>query len=178
MLRDLHASDSRWNISLLRYFNPVGAHPSGRIGEDPLGIPNNLMPFITQVAVGKRKKLSVFGDDYDTQDGTCIRDYIHVIDLVDGHLKALDWLDTDPGVGAHNLGTGNGQTVLEVVRAFESATGIEIPYEITGRRPGDATAVYADPRLACEDLGWKAQRDIKTMCADAWNWQQQNPQGY
>ena len=178
MLRDLHASDSRWNISLLRDFNPVGAHTSGKIGEDPLGIPNNLMPFITQVAVGKRERLSVFGGDYDTRDGTCVRDYIHVIDLVDGHLKALEWLDTDPGMGTHNLGTGNGQTVLEVVSAFEKATGIEIAYEIVDRRPGDATAVYADVLLAREQLGWTAKRDIGSMCADAWNWQQKNPEGY
>lgn len=178
MLRDLHASDPRWNISILRYFNPVGAHFSGRIGEDPLGIPNNLMPYITQVAVGLRERLSVFGGDYDTRDGTCIRDYIHVVDLVDGHLKALEWLSDKPGLAAHNLGTGRGQTVLEVVTAFERATGIEIPFDIVGRRPGDAPAVFADPSLAQADLGWKAQRDIEAMCADAWNWQQQNPEGY
>lgn len=178
MLRDLHASDSRWNISLLRYFNPVGAHASGKIGEDPLGIPSNLMPFITQVAVGERERLSVFGGDYDTRDGTCIRDYIHVVDLVEGHLRALAWLDTDPGLGTHNLGTGQGHTVLEVVAAFERATGLEIPYEVVARRAGDAPAVFADPSLAERDLGWKAQRTIDAMCADAWNWQKQNPRGY
>lgn len=178
MLRDLQASDRRWNISLLRYFNPVGAHPSGRIGEDPLGIPNNLMPYITQVAVGQRERLSVFGGDYDTRDGTCIRDYIHVVDLVEGHLKALDWLDTRPGLGIHNLGTGQGQTVLEVIAAFERATGIEIPHDIVERRAGDAPAVFADPALAKRELNWVAQRDIDAMCADAWNWQQKNPEGY
>lgn len=178
MLVDLHASDPRWNISILRYFNPVGAHPSGRIGEDPLGIPNNLMPFITQVAVGSREKLSVFGNDYDTPDGTCIRDYIHVLDLVEGHLDALQWLKSNPGLGAHNLGTGRGQSVLEVVNAFERATGVEIPYEIVGRRAGDSSAVYADPSRANRELGWQATRDIDAMCADAWNWQEQNPRGY
>jgi UDP-glucose 4-epimerase len=178
MLRDLYASDPRWNISLLRYFNPVGAHTSGQIGEDPLGVPNNLMPFITQVAVGKRPQLSVFGGDYDTRDGTCIRDYIHVLDLVDGHLKALEWLATNPGITAHNLGTGKGYTVLEVVDAFEKATGVKIAYEIIDRRPGDATAIFADPSLAKRDLGWTAQLDIESMCADAWRWQQQNPLGY
>ena len=178
MLVDLHASDPRWNISVLRYFNPVGAHPSGRIGEDPLGIPNNLMPFITQVAVGEREQLSVFGGDYETPDGTCIRDYIHVLDLVDGHLKALQWLEGNPGIGAHNLGTGKGLSVLDVVRAFEQATGIEIPYQITDRRPGDSAVVFADPSLANRELGWRATRDIESMCADAWNWQKQNPRGY
>ncbi|HKJ16436.1 MAG TPA: UDP-glucose 4-epimerase GalE [Xanthomonadales bacterium] len=178
LLRDLYSSDPRWNISLLRYFNPVGAHPSGRIGEDPLGIPNNLMPFITQVAVGERTHLSVFGDDYDTPDGTCIRDYIHVLDLVDGHLKALEWLTHNPGLAAHNLGTGKGYSVLEVIRAFEAATGTEIPYEIADRRPGDLAATWADPSKAKRDLGWVATRTIESMCADAWNWQQNNPTGY
>lgn len=178
MLRDLHDADADWNVSILRYFNPVGAHPSGRIGEDPLGIPNNLMPYITQVAVGLRERLSVFGGDYATRDGTCIRDYIHVVDLVDGHLKALQWLAGKPGLAAHNLGTGTGHTVMEVIAAFEEATGIGIPYDIVGRRPGDATAVFADPTLAQAELGWKAQRGIEKMCADAWNWQKQNPAGY
>jgi len=178
MLRDLHASNPEWNISILRYFNPVGAHSSGRIGEDPLGIPNNLMPYITQVAVGQRERLSVFGGDYETRDGTCIRDYIHVVDLVDGHLKALQWLGSKPGLATHNLGTGRGHTVLEVVRAFVDVTGVEIPYDIVERRPGDAPAVYADPSLAGSELGWEAALDIETMCADAWNWQQQNPRGY
>lgn len=178
MLRDLHASEPGWNISILRYFNPVGAHPSGMIGEDPLGIPNNLMPFITQVAVGQRERLSVFGGDYPTRDGTCIRDYIHVVDLVEGHLKALEWLNDEPGIGAHNLGTGQGQTVLEVVQGFERATGMSIPYDIVARRPGDAPEVFADPALAMQELGWSASRDIDAMCADAWNWQQKNPAGY
>lgn len=178
MLRDLYASDPRWNISILRYFNPVGAHASGRIGEDPLGIPNNLMPYITQVAVGLRERLSVFGGDYETRDGTCIRDYIHVVDLVDGHLRALEWLASKPGIAAHNLGTGRGQTVLEVVKAFERATGIEIPFDVVARRPGDAPAVFADPSRAKAELGWTAQREIEAMCADAWNWQKQNPEGY
>jgi UDP-glucose 4-epimerase len=178
MLRDLQASDQRWNISLLRYFNPVGAHPSGRIGEDPLGIPNNLMPYITQVAVGQRERLAVFGGDYDTRDGTCIRDYIHVVDLVAGHLKALEWLTTCPGLGIHNLGTGQGHTVLEVIAAFERATGIEVPHDIVARRAGDAPAVFADPTLAQRQLNWVAQRDIDAMCADALNWQRQNPRGY
>lgn len=178
MLVDLHNSDPRWNISVLRYFNPVGAHPSGRIGEDPLGIPNNLMPFITQVAVGARERLSVFGNDYDTPDGTCIRDYIHVLDLVDGHMKALEWLQGDPGIGMHNLGTGQGQSVLDVISAFERATGVAIPYQVVGRRAGDAAAVFADPSLANKELGWRADRSIESMCADAWNWQRHNPQGY
>lgn len=178
MLRDLQSADSRWNISLLRYFNPVGAHSSGRIGEDPLGIPNNLMPYITQVAVGQRERLSVFGGDYETRDGTCIRDYIHVVDLVEGHLKALEWLKSRPGLGAHNLGTGHGYTVLEVVAAFERATGIEIPYDIVERRRGDPPAVFADPGLAERELKWVGRRDIDAMCVDAWNWQQQNPRGY
>jgi UDP-glucose 4-epimerase len=162
----------------LRYFNPVGAHSSGKIGEDPLGIPNNLMPYITQVAVGQRERLSVFGGDYETRDGTCIRDYIHVVDLVEGHLHALEWLGGKPGLATHNLGTGRGHTVLEVVQAFVRSTGVEIPYDIVGRRPGDAPAVYADPSLAQTELGWQATRGIDAMCADAWNWQQKNPRGY
>lgn len=178
MLIALHDSDQHWNVSLLRYFNPVGAHPSGDIGEDPLGIPNNLMPYITQTAVGIREKLSVFGDDYETRDGTCIRDYIHVLDLVDGHLKALEFLRTNPGLAAHNLGTGKGHTVLEMVVAFESATGVEVPYEIVERRPGDAVSIFADPTLAQQQLGWKASRGVEEMCRDAWNWQQKNPGGY
>ncbi len=178
MLRDLCASDPRWNVSILRYFNPVGAHPSGRIGEDPLGIPDNLMPFITQVAVGRRDRLSVFGGDYETPDGTCIRDYIHVVDLVEGHLKALQWLEGNPGLSVHNLGTGRGHSVLEMIKAFERATGIRIPYEIVGRRAGDAPAMFADAKLALTELGWKVGRGIESMCADAWNWQEQNPEGY
>lgn len=178
MLRDLHASDPRWNISILRYFNPVGAHASGAIGEDPLGIPDNLMPYITQVAVGRREKLSVFGGDYDTHDGTCIRDYIHVVDLVEGHVRALEWLTGNPGLAVHNLGTGRGYSVLEVVRAFEKATGIDIPHEVTARRAGDAPSIFADAALAQRELGWVATRDLAAMCADAWNWQQKNPRGY
>jgi UDP-glucose 4-epimerase len=178
MLRDIYVSDNTWNAILLRYFNPVGAHPSGKIGEDPNGIPNNLMPFIAQVAVGKLKELNVFGNDYPTPDGTCIRDYIHVMDLADGHLKALEKLSENPGVAAYNLGTGKGTSVLEMVAAFEEATGVKIPYRITGRRPGDAPASYADPSKAAEELGWTAQRNILDMCRDLWAWQSQNPHGY
>jgi len=178
MLRDLAAADPAWNISILRYFNPVGAHPSGEIGEDPLGIPNNLMPYITQVAVGELEQLSVFGDDYDTPDGTCIRDYIHVVDLARGHLHALRLLERKPGLVTHNLGTGQGYSVLDVVRAFENATGRTIDYRIAARRPGDVPAVYSDPSKAGRELGWKAELDIEAMCRDAWNWQQKNPRGY
>ena len=178
MLRDLAASDPRWNISILRYFNPVGAHPSGEIGEDPSGIPNNLMPYITQVAVGKLKELSVFGSDYDTADGTCIRDYIHVVDLARGHLNALRKLEENPGLIIHNLGTGHGCSVLDVLNAFDKATGVVIPHRIVSRRAGDAPAVYADPSLAEKELGWKAELDLETMCRDAWHWQQKNPEGY
>jgi len=178
MLRHLYASDTRWSISILRYFNPVGAHPSGDIGEDPMGIPNNLMPYITQVAVGEREELSVFGGDYDTPDGTCIRDYIHVVDLARGHLKALEKLRENPGAIIHNLGTGQGYSVLDVIKAFEQATGIQIPFKIVPRRPGDTTTVYADPNLAERDLNWKAELGIKEMCADAFRWQSRNPKGY
>jgi len=178
MLRDLAASDPKWNISILRYFNPVGAHPSGEIGEDPLGIPNNLMPYITKVAVGEFQELSVWGGDYDTPDGTCIRDYIHVVDLAKGHIKALEKLEHKPGVITHNLGTGQGYSVLEVVEGFRAATGRAIPYRIAGRRPGDTPAVYADPTLAESELGWKAELGIDAICADAWRWQQKNPRGY
>ena len=178
MLQDLYVSDNDWNIILLRYFNPVGAHKSGRIGEDPNGIPNNLVPFITQVAVGKLAKLRVFGDDYETRDGTCIRDYIHVVDLALGHLKAIDKLAENPGAVAYNLGTGNGSTVLEVIAACEHAFDKEIPYEIVGRRAGDITAAYADPQKAKTELGWEATHSLEEMCADAWRWQSQNPDGY
>lgn len=178
MLRDLAASDPVWNISILRYFNPVGAHPSGLIGEDPLGIPNNLMPYITKVVVGELQQLSVFGGDYDTPDGTCIRDYIHVVDLAKGHIKALQKLDDNPGVMIHNLGTGQGYSVLEVIKGFEKATGKPVLYKIVGRRAGDAPAVYADPKLAEQDLDWKAGLDLNDMCTDALCWQQQNPRGY
>jgi UDP-glucose 4-epimerase len=178
MLRDLHVSDPGWNIALLRYFNPVGAHPSGLIGEDPAGIPNNLMPFIAQVAVGRRDKLNVFGSDYDTPDGTGVRDYIHVMDLADGHVKALEWLDRAAGVKAFNLGTGQGYSVLEMLHAFEKASGKPVPYELVARRPGDVASCYADPALAKGELGWEAVLGLDSMCADAWRWQMQNPQGY
>jgi UDP-glucose 4-epimerase len=171
-------SDDRWNIALLRYFNPVGAHESGRIGEDPNDIPNNLMPYISQVAVGKLDELSVFGGDYDTPDGTGVRDYIHVVDLAIGHLKALEKLETNPGVITYNLGTGQGYSVLDVVKAFEKASGQEVPYKITDRRPGDAASCYADPTKAEQELNWKAERSLEDMCRDAWRWQSQNPEGY
>lgn len=178
ILKDLHVADAAWNTILLRYFNPVGAHASGRIGEDPNGIPNNLMPFISQVAVGKLEKLRVFGDDYPTVDGTGVRDYIHVVDLAIGHLKALEHLAANPGALAINLGTGRGNSVLEVVSAYAKACGKEIPYEIVARRPGDAAQCYADPSLAKDLLGWEATRTLDDMCADSWRWQSANPQGY
>ncbi|PWN07447.1 UDP-glucose 4-epimerase GalE [Rhodohalobacter mucosus] len=178
ILKDLYRSDPEWNIALLRYFNPVGAHESGLIGEDPNGIPNNLMPFVTQVAVGKLDKLNIFGDDYPTHDGTGVRDYIHVTDLSVGHLKALEKLEENPGVVTYNLGTGNGSSVLDVVKAFEKATGISIPYKIAPRRPGDAAICYADPARAESELNWKTERDLVTMCRDAWNWQSKNPEGF
>ncbi|GAB4060323.1 UDP-glucose 4-epimerase GalE [Uliginosibacterium sediminicola] len=178
VLRDLAAADPAWRIALLRYFNPVGAHPSGRIGEDPNGIPNNLMPFVTQVAVGKREKLSVFGDDYATPDGTGVRDYIHVVDLADGHVKALQRLAQSPGVLTVNLGTGRGYSVLEVVKAFEAASGRSVPYQIVARRPGDVAQCWADPALAERELGWRATRGLDDMCADSWRWQSANPDGY
>jgi UDP-glucose 4-epimerase len=171
-------ADSSWNISILRYFNPVGAHKSGLIGEDPNDIPNNLMPYISQVAVGKLDKLSVFGSDYPTADGTGVRDYIHVVDLAVGHLKALEKLETNPGLIIHNLGTGKGSSVLDMVKAFEKASGKKIPYEFTSRRPGDIAECYADPTKAETELNWKAKRNITQMCEDTWRWQSQNPQGY
>jgi UDP-glucose 4-epimerase len=178
ILRDLYASDNSWSIALLRYFNPIGAHPSGRIGEDPNGIPNNLMPYITQVAVGKLKELYVFGNDYPTVDGTGVRDYIHVVDLAIGHVKALEKVMNTTGVEAYNLGTGRGYSVLELISAFEKVTGIKIPYKIVGRRPGDVAICYADPTKAKEELGWVATRGIEEMCRDAWRWQSNNPNGY
>jgi UDP-glucose 4-epimerase len=178
VLRDLHASDPAWDIALLRYFNPVGAHPSGRIGEDPNGIPNNLMPFIAQVAVGKLPELEVFGDDYDTPDGTGVRDYIHVVDLAQGHLAALKRLSQSPGLVTYNLGTGQGYSVLDMVRAFADAAGREIPYQIVARRPGDIAACYADPSLAAAELGWRARFGVAEMVADHWRWQKDNPNGY
>jgi len=178
ILRDVYVSDNDWSIALLRYFNPIGAHESGRIGEDPNGIPNNLMPYITQVAIGKRERLNVFGDDYDTHDGTGVRDYIHVVDLAKGHLKALEKVMSTKGVKAYNLGTGVGYSVLDVVRNFEKVTGKKIPYVITSRRPGDIDKCYADPTKACKELGWKAEKTLEDMCKDAWNWQRNNPDGY
>ncbi|BCU06904.1 UDP-glucose 4-epimerase GalE [Allochromatium tepidum] len=178
ILRDLHVSDPRWNIALLRYFNPVGAHESGRIGEDPNGIPNNLMPYIAQVAVGRLQRLRVFGNDYPTPDGTGVRDYIHVADLARGHLAALHKLQETPGVVTYNLGTGHGYSVLEVIAAFERASGRPIPYDIVERRPGDIACCYADPSLAREELGWSAEYDLERMVVDAWRWQSQNPDGY
>jgi UDP-glucose 4-epimerase len=178
ILRDIHTAAPECNVALLRYFNPVGAHASGRIGEDPNGIPNNLLPYIAQVAVGKLERLSVFGDDYPTPDGTGVRDYIHVVDLAIGHLRALERLRDNPGVVAYNLGTGRGYSVLEVVRAFEKASGRPIPYRIAARRPGDVAASYADPTQAQRELGWRAGRGIDEMCADVWRWQSANPNGY
>lgn len=178
IMKDLYKADSTWNIALLRYFNPVGAHKSGDIGEDPTGIPNNLMPYVAQVAVGKREKLSVFGSDYPTRDGTGVRDYIHVVDLAVGHIKAWEKLTENPGLVIYNLGTGNGYSVLDVVKAFEKASGKEIPYQLTDRRPGDVAETYADPSRAEAELGWKAKRNLEDMCKDAWNWQKKNPHGY
>jgi UDP-glucose 4-epimerase len=178
ILKDVYEADNTWGISLLRYFNPVGAHPSGRIGEDPNGIPNNLMPYITQVAVGKREKLNVFGGDYPTPDGTGVRDYIHVVDLAKGHLLALEKVIRERGVSVYNLGTGRGYSVLEVVKAFAKVNGIKIPYVITDRRPGDIAVCYADTEKAYRELGFKAERNLEDMCRDAWNWQKRNPEGY
>ena len=178
LLRDVAAADPSWRIALLRYFNPVGSHPSGRIGEDPSGIPNNLMPFIMQVAVGRRPQLVVFGNDYATRDGTCIRDYIHVMDLAEGHLAALRSIGQIDGCRAVNLGTGQGQTVLEVLHAASQAAGFEIPYTIGARRPGDAAESYADTTLAADLLDWRATRSLSDMCDDAWRWQSSNPNGY
>ena len=178
ILREVHKADSSWTIALLRYFNPVGAHPSGLIGEDPRGTPNNLMPYVTQVAVGKRDRLQVFGTDYDTPDGTGVRDYIHVLDLAEGHVAALRYLLESKQSITANLGTGRGYSVLELVRAFEKASGRPVPCEFVGRRPGDVDACYADPTLARDVLGWEARRDLDTMCADSWRWQNMNPNGY
>lgn len=178
ILRDLYQSDNRWSISLLRYFNPIGAHESGRIGEDPNGIPNNLMPYITQVAVGKLPELRVFGSDYPTVDGTGVRDYIHVVDLAKGHLKALEKVLAGTGIDAYNLGTGKGYSVLEVVAAFEKASGRKIPYKLVERRPGDIASCYADPKKAKKELGWAAEKGIDEMCVDSWRWQKNNPNGY
>jgi UDP-glucose 4-epimerase len=178
ILRDLFISDNSWNISILRYFNPAGAHPSGRIGEHPSGVPNNLMPYIAQTASGLRQQLSVFGGDYPTRDGTGVRDYIHVTDLAKGHISALAKLADKPGCITHNLGTGTGYSVLEMVAAFEKACGKPIPHTIVPRRPGDIAECYADPSRARRDLNWSARQGLDAMCADAWRWQQQNPSGY
>jgi UDP-glucose 4-epimerase len=178
ILKDLHVTDSSLNIALLRYFNPVGAHPSGRIGEDPHGIPNNLAPYIAQVACGKLAELSVYGNDYPTDDGTGVRDYIHVMDLAGGHVKALEKLTENPGVVTYNLGTGRGYSVLEMVKGFEEAAGRKVAYKVVGRRPGDIASCYADPTKAERELSWKAVRDIDEMCSDAWRWQSMNPNGY
>lgn len=178
VFRDVHRADPSWNIALLRYFNPVGAHASGRIGEDPNGIPNNLFPYITQVAVGKLPELKVHGGDYPTPDGTGVRDYIHVVDLARGHLQALEALAGRTGCVAYNLGTGRGASVLDAVKAFERASGRRIPYQIGPRRPGDAAVSYCDPSKAERELGWKAALDLEAMCRDAWRWQSQNPDGF
>ena len=178
ILSDIQKADPEWNVCLLRYFNPIGAHKSGTIGENPNGIPNNLMPFITQVAVGKLKELGVFGNDYDTPDGTGVRDYIHVVDLAKGHVKALKKLEDKSGLSIYNLGTGTGYSVLDIVKNFEEATGVKIPYQIKPRRPGDIAVCYADPAKAERELGWKAENGIREMCADSWRWQSQNPNGY
>lgn len=178
IMTDFQKANPEWNVILLRYFNPVGAHESGRIGEDPKGIPNNLMPYITQVAVGKREKLGVFGNDYDTPDGTGVRDYIHVVDLAIGHVKAVDYIFSNPGIDVINLGTGVGYSVLDMVKAFSKACGKDLPYEIKPRRAGDVAMCYADPTKAYEVLGWKAERGLDKMCEDSWRWQSQNPDGY
>ncbi len=177
ILRDVFVSDGEWSIALLRYFNPIGAHESGLIGEDPNGIPNNLMPYIAQVAAGKLEKLSVFGNDYNTKDGTGVRDYIHVVDLARGHLKALDKVLSSTGVDAYNLGTGNGYSVLEMVKAFSEVNNVDVAYVITDRRPGDVAKCFADPKKAKEVLGWQAEFGLETMCRDAWNFMVKNPQG-
>lgn len=178
ILRDLYISDNSWNIALLRYFNPVGSHPSGLIGEDPQGIPNNLMPYVAQTAIGKLPFVRVFGNDYDTPDGTGVRDYIHVVDLAEGHILALKKLEKNPGVVTYNLGTGVGYSVLDMIRAFSKAVGREIPYQIVARRPGDIAACYADPSFAKQEIGFEAKYGIDEMCADLWRWQTMNPNGY
>lgn len=178
ILKDLHASDNEWSVSILRYFNPIGAHKSGLIGEDPKGIPNNLLPYVAQVATGKRECLSIFGNDYDTHDGTGVRDYIHVVDLAKAHLKAIERAEKRTGVEYFNVGTGTGYSVLDIVKAYEAATGVKINYKIVDRRPGDIDECYADPTKAYELLGWKAEYNIEDMCRDSYNWQSKNPDGY
>ncbi len=178
ILEDIHTSNPKWSITLLRYFNPIGAHKSGKMGEDPKGIPNNLLPYVAQVAVGKLEYVHVFGNDYPTKDGTGVRDYIHVVDLALGHIKAIEKKANIPGVHIYNLGTGNGYSVLEIVKAFSKACGKELPYKIEARRPGDIAECYADPSKALNELGWKATRGIAEMCEDSWRWQSNNPNGY
>jgi len=178
ILSGMAFADKEWSVVLLRYFNPIGAHESGRIGEDPRGIPNNLMPYITQVAIGRREYLSVYGNDYDTHDGTGVRDYIHVVDLAKGHVAAVNYADKNLGCEVFNLGTGIGYSVLDMVKAFNEANGLDLPYKIVDRRPGDVTVLYADPVKSAEVLGWKAEKNLQDMCRDSWNWQKNNPQGY
>ena len=178
ILMDIQKADPEWNVILLRYFNPIGAHKSGTIGENPNGIPNNLMPYVTQVAVGKREKLTIFGNDYDTPDGTGVRDYIHVVDLANGHVKALKKIEEKAGLKIYNLGTGKGYSVLDIVKNFEAATGVKVPYVIGARRPGDIATCYSSADKAYKELGWKAMYDIKEMCEDSWRWQKNNPNGY
>ena len=178
ILSGIANADKEWGVVLLRYFNPIGAHSSGRIGEDPRGIPNNLMPYISQVAVGRREKLSVFGNDYDTHDGTGVRDYIHVVDLAKGHVAAVKYVLANPGCDVFNLGTGTGYSVLDMVKSFEAVNGVAVPYVITDRRPGDLATCYADPAKSAEKLGWKAEKNLDDMCRDTWNWQKSNPMGY
>lgn len=178
MLRDIYYADNSWNIGILRYFNPIGAHISGLIGEEPNGIPNNLMPYVTKVAIGELKEVSVYGNDYDTIDGTGVRDYIHVVDLAKGHVKALQKLATKSGLVTYNLGTGKGYSVIELINAFQTASGIKIPYKVVARRAGDVASCYADPSKANTELDWKAEKDINDMCKDSWRWQKNNPNGY
>ena len=178
VMMDMQKADPKWNIVLLRYFNPIGAHPSGLIGENPNGIPNNLMPYVTQVAIGRRSELGVFGNDYDTPDGTGVRDYIHVVDLARGHVKALQAIERKCGLAIYNLGTGHGYSVLDVVKAFEKVNGVKVPYSIKPRRAGDIATCYSDPSKAERELGWKAEYGIEEMCRDSWNWQKKNPNGY
>ena len=177
-MRDTAYADKDWSIVLLRYFNPIGAHKSGLIGEDPRGIPNNLLPYISQVAIGRLEKLSVFGNDYPTRDGTGVRDYIHVVDLARGHVAAIEYMQSHRGEAVFNLGTGNGYSVLEMIEAFERVNGVKVPYEIAPRRPGDLAEVYACPDKSAKKLGWKAQFGLDDMCRDAWTWQKNNPNGY
>lgn len=178
ILRDTVKANPDWSVVLLRYFNPIGAHPTGLIGEDPRGIPNNLLPYISQVAIGRRKELSVYGNDYDTPDGTGVRDYIHVCDLASGHVAAINYMNNHPGESVFNLGTGVGYSVLDMVKTFERINGVQVPYRIVDRRPGDLATVYASPDKSAEILGWKAKYNLEDMCRDTWNWQKKNPMGY